>query len=436
VGKSSPPPAPDYVGAAQATAAGNLQNLQYQTQANRVNSSTPFGSQQWTQGTDVYGRPNNQWTQTTTLNPAEQAALTSQQNVQQNQGALAQTLQGQVAQQMAGGFNAPNVNDYLSGVPSIQEGFTGFNGAGPQTNTQQYNFNQNQPQANTNFSGISTANEPQLNLNTPQFSDATAQAGAQAAYQGQVGLLQPQFTQDTTNLDAQLRLQGLTPGSEAYNNSMQNLQRTQGQQLDQIANQSVLTGNTEANQNYASALQGYNANVNAQGQAFNQGLSANQSQQQALENSNTAVGQNFGQNLSGFNTNLASQQAYNAAQAQNYGQALGNYGTQQSALENQNNAAQQALQQQTDLYNTQYQAAFNQYQTPLNSLNAVLNGQQVQSPQFPGLPNSTSGYVPGADLTTAAQNQGQYNSGLYATQQGAQNSALGSAAMIAAAYFI
>jgi len=73
-GKSSAPPTPDYVGAANATAAGNLDMARTQTAANRVNQITPYGSLTYSQD------PNNQdsWTQTETLSPQAQATLDKQ----------------------------------------------------------------------------------------------------------------------------------------------------------------------------------------------------------------------------------------------------------------------------------------------------------------------------------------------------------------------
>ena len=74
MGKSSAPPTPDYVGAANATAAGNLDMARLQTEANRVNQITPYGSLTYSQD------PNNQdsWTQTETLSPQAQATLDKQ----------------------------------------------------------------------------------------------------------------------------------------------------------------------------------------------------------------------------------------------------------------------------------------------------------------------------------------------------------------------
>lgn len=49
-GKSDAPAAPDYVGQANATAAGNLNAARSQTAANRIDQVTPYGSIKYTQG--------------------------------------------------------------------------------------------------------------------------------------------------------------------------------------------------------------------------------------------------------------------------------------------------------------------------------------------------------------------------------------------------
>ncbi len=68
----SPPPAPDYTGQAQATAAGNLEAAQYATKANRVDQYTPYGSQTYTSG--VNGDPNK-WRSDINLTPTGQQLL-------------------------------------------------------------------------------------------------------------------------------------------------------------------------------------------------------------------------------------------------------------------------------------------------------------------------------------------------------------------------
>lgn len=74
MGKASAPPAPDYTGAAQATAAGNLEAARATAAANRVNQYTPYGSLVYAPTTeDKFGNQLYQVTQT--LSPAEQQKL-------------------------------------------------------------------------------------------------------------------------------------------------------------------------------------------------------------------------------------------------------------------------------------------------------------------------------------------------------------------------
>lgn len=58
MGKSSSPSSPDTVGAANATAQGNIAAAREAAAANRVNQVSPWGSLQYSQsGTDAYGNP-------------------------------------------------------------------------------------------------------------------------------------------------------------------------------------------------------------------------------------------------------------------------------------------------------------------------------------------------------------------------------------------
>lgn len=74
LGKQSAPAAPDYTGAAQATAQGNLQAAQAAAAANRVNQVTPYGSLTYSEsGKDSQGNP--MWTATQSLSPEQQKIL-------------------------------------------------------------------------------------------------------------------------------------------------------------------------------------------------------------------------------------------------------------------------------------------------------------------------------------------------------------------------
>lgn len=70
----SPPPAPDYAGAATATAAGNLESAKYATAANRVNQYSPYGSSTYTQG-NPGSDTDPQWRQDINLSPVGQQLL-------------------------------------------------------------------------------------------------------------------------------------------------------------------------------------------------------------------------------------------------------------------------------------------------------------------------------------------------------------------------
>jgi hypothetical protein len=56
-------------------------------------------------------------------------------------------------------------------------------------------------------------------------------------------------------------------------------------------------------------------------------------------------------------------------------------------------------------------------------MNAVLTGQQVQSPTFQGF--SQAGYTPGTDYSGAASSLGQWNSGVMAQDTANRSSTLG-----------
>lgn len=77
-GGGSAPAAPDYTGAANATAANNLKAAQAAAAANRVNQYTPYGSLEYAQsGTDAQGNP--MWSATQSVAPGLQPAVTASQ---------------------------------------------------------------------------------------------------------------------------------------------------------------------------------------------------------------------------------------------------------------------------------------------------------------------------------------------------------------------
>ncbi len=110
----SAPAAPDYRGAAQETAAGNLDAARAATAANRVNQVTPYGRLDYSiTGQDPYGNPT--WTATQSLSPAQQQLLDYQNQTSIGLGRLAGKGLGYVENMLNTPFDT-------SALPS-----TGFN---------------------------------------------------------------------------------------------------------------------------------------------------------------------------------------------------------------------------------------------------------------------------------------------------------------------
>jgi len=110
----SAPAAPDYSGAAQATAAGNIEAARVATAANRVNQVTPYGSLKYDiTGTDPFGNPT--YTATQSLSPSQQQIFDYQNLASIGLGRLAGQGLGYVENMLASPFDT-------SKLPS-----TGFN---------------------------------------------------------------------------------------------------------------------------------------------------------------------------------------------------------------------------------------------------------------------------------------------------------------------
>ena len=298
-----PPAAPDYTGAANATAAGNMaaaketaaanQRLQLMGQyGSMTNQVTPYGKISYTptyldnQGNPIANPaditdPNllRQWTQTMTLSPEQQAMYNQNQALNQTLGDIATTGVGQVQKSMDNPLD----------------------------------FSQNQA------------------LQTP---GQLQQQASNAAYQNAAQYLDPQFKQSNAQLANRLANQGITQGSEAYNNAMLNAGNQQQQAYESARNQAYIQGQQGAQQQYAQGL-----------------------------------------------------------------------GTRQQQI-----AEQQVLRQD-----------------PLNTLNAIRSGQQMQVAQMPqvgvsnpaGLNSAQQQGTAGPDMLGAVTAQGQYNQGLYNAQSAA-----------------
>lgn len=153
----TPPPAPDYLGAAKEKSQGDLAALQAQTAANRLNQTTPYGNLKYAiTGKDQNG--NDVWSSTQTLAPQQQALLD-----QQNKTSIG-----------------------LSGLADRGLGYV-----------------------DTALSNNITANDLPANSVNP------GQTGQDAL----MSRFQPMIDQSNKALDNTLANQGIMQGSEAYNNA-------------------------------------------------------------------------------------------------------------------------------------------------------------------------------------------------------------------------
>ena len=438
-GDPTPPPPPDYTGAAQATAASNQQQNTAATWANRPNITTPWGTSTWNAGTTTdpsTGQAVTNWTNNVALSPEQQAALTQQMQMQSGLSTAASGLLGQAS----GNFSTPwdtsgMTSMYNAGGPSSLN--TSGGPSGP-------SFQQLNPNAVGGAASASTASgvdptgqQTSIANNGNQIQRNVAGPGAYSDAATQAILARQQPLQDRANqqLQTQLANQGIQVGSEAYKNAMQD----QGMQVND-ANMAAITaglaqGNTETNQALA---QGQFRNA-ATGQQFQQGLDQGNF-------TNTALQNEFGQAATSANVQNQGAQIQNQANQFNVQNAQQNVAQQMAAQQANNQYAQQGYQNANNQYlqgnqalaqqqslNTDYsnltqqqrqqqlQEAMYSRNLPLNEMSALMNGQQVQQPQFSG-PNSTAGTGAGTNYLQAAQLQNQYGMNMYNTQVGAANS--------------
>jgi hypothetical protein len=374
-GGGAPPP-PDYTGAAQQTAAGNLEAARAASAANRINQFTPYGSLQYSQtptktlDSKAYqsalndwrasGREGNEpdpsqfmafnpdagWTATQSLSPEQQKLLDYQNQTSMGLGRLAGQGLGYVENMLNTPFDTSRLAELRSTLDP------------------------------TNFTRAQNAPDLQTSI-----GQNAGMEGWDRASNLMMQRLDPQMQRQSERLDAQLAAQGIPLGSEAYTRAKQDLAmqqndlRTQAQLQAQNVQQNLFGQELQAGQFGNQALTQQNAN-----QLANLGFN------------NQQIQQIFANQLSGANLS--------------------------------NQARQQGLQEQAYLRNE-----------PLNTLSAVRTGSQVTGPQFVNSFNQAT--TQGADLLGAQQMGYNAQMGAYNAQQAGQNSfnqglmGLGSAGIMA-----
>lgn len=367
-GGGSSAPAPDYAGAAQQQGQSSKEVTNMQTYANRPDQYTPWGAETWQNYSAVdpsTGQNVTRWTQQQQLAPQLQGALDDQLQIQRDKSQLAGGFAGRVAESYQQPFDWTNVPN-AAGTPNARlSGTYDVQGSVPQ-----YGMDINAPSQTTYAQG------------EPGFT-----AERQRIEQGLFDRMRPehQFQEDRTR--TMLANQGLTPGSEAYNRELQRLGESQaGERFNALQ----MGGAEQARL--------HQMNMAQQQQAFGQDVTGQQAYNQALQ-------AQFGQGLQAGTF-------YNQAGQQQFGQEMNanqqNYNQMMQQAEYQNRLRQQGI--------TEQQL---QRQMPLNEMNALMTGAQVQSPNMPQF-QSAQAAQPVQSLA-AATAQGNYQSQLAAQNAQSQS---------------
>jgi hypothetical protein len=248
----SPPPAPDYRGAAQETAQGNLAAAQAATSANRVSQYTPYGNLIYAQtGTDSQGNPT--WRADTTLAPAQQQMLDIQNQTGIGLGSTINSALGRTQETMGQGFN-PNL--------------------------------------------------PQVGINAGQtYQDAAMQR------------LQPQIAQSREALNVDLVNRGIPIGSEAYKRAMMTQGQKENDLLAANTTQGFNTGLAANQAAFGQELTKYNLPLNTLSSLRTGAQVQNPSFVNVPQQATTAGADILGATTAAGNYDLAGFNASNASQA-------------------------------------------------------------------------------------------------------------------------
>jgi hypothetical protein len=345
--------------------------------ANRANQIGPTGSMTWSQDPST-----GQWTQTTSLNPAEQQQLDQRRGLLSGLGGAAQGLVGQVGQAFGQGLDTSGLAPGPTGAPT-----------GPQFNR---DFGTIDPALLANLaggaSGAGTAQAKEYELQKkldlsglsamPEASEAVRQQVIDAVNQKARSLLDPQQANQRRDLLDRLYAMGGREGDPMFENEKRKLEQQISLENQQTGWDAITQGGAEQQRLFDMGLRG-------RSQTFNEALQGGQFTNQALtgqfeqgaENARMAnqvgvsnaqiANANAGRRLEGMLAGLD----YNRQ-----GTVLGNEASQRG-FENELTSQRQ----QQDIRNRQFEEMLAQRGLPFQELSSVLGTLgEVQDPQFGG----------------------------------------------------
>jgi len=348
VGKPKAPKAPDYAAAAQQQGAANVNSAVASNFLNQINQVGPDGSLKYSYDyAHGYTDP-----QTGKIIPSATATTTlspEQQKLYDQNTQISTALNDQAIKGIG----------YVADATSNPLTSSQFNplSYGPSVDPSKYT---------TSVAGPNYSNLPALNYGKMPSADDFAAQRDQVT-NALMSRLQPTLDQQQNSLDAKLANQGISLGSDAFKTAQfQNAQAVNDQRTS-----ALLAGSQEQQRLFEDAM-------GIQGAQFGQSLAAQQAAQSRSDSAYQAA-------LNNANLN-------NSVQGNLFQQGL-------ASGQFNNQAVSQAI-QQADYFKNQ----------PLNMLNALRSGNQVQMPTFG---NVSNGAQIGAAPVYAATSD-QYNSALNA----------------------
>lgn len=456
---------------AQLTQANTQNTWQQQLNASRVNSVTPEGSSTWSQtpqfnqgaydqamqAWQAAGNPNlpqptreqfttQQWTNTQTLNPQNQALRDAQRGFQQD---AANALPGAAQRYLSGAAQGPNrsgIPDFQYTASTQQQGQLGANARPTYGQVSAPGSMSNPTFGNINRGGLTSSAQTtardwastvqgdvtdwnrQLAALDPWMFD---QQGSDAMYNMSTRYMLPQQQAEKQALEARLGEQGFVPGTPAYETALKQILDSQSLAQADARDRALLAGREFGNQAFdnkagalSSAVSGMlnfgDLGIRTDANAFNQNLSnaqlANAAQQQdfaqqlALSQqdfqeglaANDVVKQLFGMNLDATNTN-------NRWAGQGFQDLLGLTQTNNAAIGANNNIALQLAQlnnaavgQARNQANTDFNTDFNANRT------AALDLYGAANQPIPQAPGALTSVVPGMNTADIAGMLQQY----------------------------
>ncbi len=325
---SSPPPPPDPHEVADAQSQQNRDSADYNAALNRINTYTPWGSQEYsTNGVDPRtGAPI--YSQHINLTPEQQLLLDTQTEQNLRIGNLGNGVLDQL--------NGQPID--TSGLPSLQGG---LNVNGPQLSGTYANHG---PQM-----GIDTAGLPAL----PGLGDLAAfrDGSEQALYDRNTRYMDRDYDRREDAMRTRLANQGIVEGSEAYRNAVDDFERGRDTSYAQARDAAIAGGGAEAERMFGI---GSISRGQMYGEALSGGSFANSAAAQATAQNRDAAAFNNTTRGQAISEALMEGGFANDARAQGMSEAF--------ALRNQ----------------------------PINEFNSMRSMSQVQTPQFQGTYNATS----------------------------------------------